>query len=408
VIDTLLEEQQVVLRKRIDRAFGWLMLAQWAVIIVLAWNLSVNNWIVFIAGSVLTILPLYFSFIKPGEKDSGYFIAVAQMGFSALFVHLLDGHMQAYFHIFGSLAFLSLYRNWRIVVLASAVIILDLALHDLMVLESSAWIAFEDVFLIYSCIHANIDMKKAAYTKSELINSRLDNENLNIRRIQFFSVISHEIRTPLSGIIGFSDFLKDSPLPDEQKEYVSIISQCSDTLLKLVNDLLDFSRIDSGRLDIDPHTFKIKDIILYLENVFSLECQKRNLQFHFEASNDIPEELVGDSHRIRQVLTNLVGNAIKFTESGSIQVMLKRQDPSSNFYCWSIADTGVGIHKDYLNQIFSPYTQEHSSTARQYGGSGLGLAISKKLVELMGGQLNVESTLGKGSTFYFTLPLKPS
>jgi signal transduction histidine kinase len=251
-------------------------------------------------------------------------------------------------------------------------------------------------------------MKQTAFTHCELMNARLDTENLNIRRTQFFSVVSHEIRTPLNGIIGFTDFLEETPIPTEQKEYVSIIKQCSNTLLKLVNDLLDFTRIDSGRLDIDPHLFKTTDIRDYLENVFSLDCQKKNLHFQFEIANDVPEELVGDSHRIRQVLTNLVANAIKFTETGSIQVRVRKLQPDGNVYCWCVEDTGVGIRKDNLAKIFSPYTQEHSSTARQYGGSGLGLAISKKLVELMGGQMNVDSTLGKGTTFSFTIPLKPS
>lgn len=239
------------------------------------------------------------------------------------------------------------------------------------------------------------------------MNARLDTDKLNYKRTQFFSIISHEIRTPLNGIIGFSEFLKESAIPQEQKEYASIIKQCSITLLKLVNDLLDFSRIDSGRLDIDPHSFKIQELREYLESVFSLECQKKNLKFSFDISSEIPQELVGDSHRIRQVLTNIISNAVKFTESGSIRVELSRPNPNDHVYCWRIEDTGIGIKKDNLSKIFSPYTQEYSSTARQYGGSGLGLAISKKLVELMGGQLTVESTLGKGTMFFFTIPLKP-
>lgn len=434
-VEQLFEENQLRLRKRADRAFGWLMLGQWAFAILLAWNLSpytwngdlqavhIHVWMAFVFGGLISSLPLYFSFFRTGDPVGGYVIGVAQMCFSALFIHLMAGRIEAHFHVFGSLAFLSIYRNWRILVLASFIIIFDhfvrgfyfpFSLYGVQTgvewrwLEHASWVVFEDVFLIYTCLYTYKEMKQTAFTHCELMNARLDTENLNIRRTQFFSVVSHEIRTPLSGIIGYSDFLKESAIPEEQKEYASIIKQCSDTLLKLVNDLLDFSRIDSGRLDIDPHVFKTKDIRDYLENVFSLECHKKNLQFYFEISNDVPAELVGDSHRIRQVLTNIVGNAIKFTEVGSIQVKLKRQEPNSNLYCWSVEDTGVGIRKDNLTKIFSPYTQEHSSTARKYGGSGLGLAISKKLVELMGGQLHVESTLGKGTTFFFTLPLKGS
>lgn len=434
-VEKLFEENQLRLRKRADRAFGWLMLGQWAFAVLLSciftpytWNgevqsIHIHVWTSVVLGGVISSLPLYFSFVKPGEKIGGYVIGVAQMCFSALFVHLMAGRIEGHFHIFGSLAFLSIYRNWRILVIASALIIFDHFIRGFYFpfsiygvntgvewrwLEHAGWVVFEDAFLIYTCIYTTNEMRQTAFTHCELMNARLDTENLNIRRTQFFSLISHEIRTPLSGIIGFSDFLKDSPIPAEQKEYVSIIKQCSDTLLKLVNDLLDFSRIDSGRLDIDPHLFKTKDIRDYLENVFSLQCQKKNLQFYFEITEDVPEELIGDSHRIRQVLTNLVGNAIKFTEAGSIRVRLSRQHSKGDIYRWSIEDTGVGIRKDNLAKIFSPYTQEFSSTARQYGGSGLGLAISKKLVELMDGQLNVESTLGKGTVFVFTIPLKPS
>ncbi|MBS1969159.1 MAG: hypothetical protein JSU04_02565 [Bdellovibrionales bacterium] len=434
-VNKLFEENLHSLRKRTDRAFGWLMLGQWAFCILLAitltpytWtgesqSLHMHVWLAIILGGVISSLPLYFSFARPGENFGGYVIGVAQMCFSALIIHLMGGRIEAHFHVFGSLAFLATYRNWRILVLASAVIILDhfirgfyfpFSLYGVSTgvewrwLEHAGWVFFEDLFLIYSCVQSTREMKQTAVTHWELMNARLDTETLNIKRTQFFSVISHEIRTPLNGIIGFSDFLKESPIPAEQKEYVSIIKQCSDTLLKLVNDLLDFSRIDSGRLDIDPHTFKIKEIREYLENVFSLECQKKKLNFHFEISSEVPEELVGDSHRIRQVLTNIVGNAVKFTDAGGIYVKLKKKCPEGNIYCWSIEDTGVGIKKDNLNKIFSPYTQEFSSTARKYGGSGLGLAISKKLVELMGGQLDVESTLGKGTVFFVTIPLKHS
>ncbi len=342
------------------------------------------------------------------------------MLFSALIIHLMGGRIEAHFHVFGSLAFLAAYRDWRILTLSSAVTIVyhvisglyfPLSVYGLSAgvkwrwLEHAAWVVFVDLFLIYASVQAVREMKQTAAIHWELIHARLDTEALNIQRTHFFSVIGHEIRTPLNGIVGFSDFLKESPIPAEQKEYVSIIKQCSETLLKIVNDLLDFSRIDSGRMDIDPHTFKTKELKEYLENVFCLECQSKNLQFQFEISSDVPEELVGDSHRIRQVLTNIIGNAVKFTDDGGVYVKFSKHHSKSNVYCWSIKDTGVGIRKDNLKKIFSPYTQEYASTARKHGGSGLGLAISKKLVELMDGQLDVESTLGKGTVFFVTLPL---
>jgi signal transduction histidine kinase len=174
----------------------------------------------------------------------------------------------------------------------------------------------------------------------------------------------------------------------------------------LINDLLDFSKIDSGCLEIDRHVFKTQDICAYFEKVFFLECQKKNINFNFKISQEVPYELLGDSYRIRQVLSNLIGNSIKFTASGNVSVRLSKVQNKQDIYRWEVEDTGLGIRKDYLPKIFSPYTQENSATARKYGGSGLGLSISKKLIELMGGQLGVESTLGKGTLFFFTLQLK--
>jgi signal transduction histidine kinase len=434
-VNKLFEENQLNLRRRVDRAFGWLILGQWAFAILLAFVMTPSSWpndgrepythlwMAFILGAMISALPIYFSFIKPGNIVGGYVIAIAQMCFSALIIYLNGGRIEAHFHIFGSLAFLASYRNWRLLIAASAVIILDhlvrgfyfpLSVYGVSSdfewhwLEYTAWIIFEDIFLVYSCIQATKEMKQTTVVHWELMNARLVTEDINIRRTQFFSMISHEIRTPLSGIIGFSDFLKDSLTPTEQKEFISIIKLCSETMLKLVNDLLDFSRIDSGCLDIDPHQFKISDIRDYLEKVFSLECQKKNLQFRFDISEGVPNELIGDSHRIRQVLTNIVANAVKFTDKGGIYIKLDKQHPDSNIYRWLIEDTGLGIKKDNLTKIFNPYTQEFSSTARNFGGSGLGLFISKRLVELMGGELDVESTVGEGTVFFFTIPLKSS
>ncbi|WP_413289566.1 sensor histidine kinase [Bdellovibrio sp. HCB337] len=430
-VEVLFQEHKYKLGKRVDRGFAYLMVLQWVLAILLAvfvspltWSgdsssIHMHVWMAIFLGGIFTSLPVYYAIFNPGQKIGRYVIAIAQMGFSTLFIHLMGGRIEAHFHIFGSLAFLSAYREWRLLILPSLLAIADhlirgiyfpLSVYGVMSgvewrwLEHAGWILFEDLFLGYMCVQATREMRQIAVTKSDLIKARINAEKLNAGRSHFFSVVSHEIRTPLNGIIGFTDFLQESPIPAEQRDYVNIIKQCSDTLLKVVNDLLDFHKLDSGRLELDPHAFKISDVQQYLENVFSLECQKKNLTFSMRVASEVPVELYGDSHRIRQVLTNIIGNAVKFTDEGSIQVSVSHY--KGNLYRWDIADTGIGIKKDNLQKIFSPYTQEFSSTARKYGGSGLGLSISKTLVELMGGQLHVESTYGKGSVFFFTLPLK--
>lgn len=352
---------------RIDRAFALLMTLQ----VTFASTLPAITTYAVIVGGIITILPIYFVIFKPGTSLSLYVNAVAQMCFASLLMYVLAGKPETHFLVFGSLTFLGLY-----------------------------------LFMIYICTQASLEMKQIAVANRELMQTKLEVENIHFRRTQFFSLVSHELRTPLNGIINFTDFLREPTTPEVHREYIGIIKQCSDSLLRLVNDLLDFSKIDSGHLEIDPHPFKIQDIQEYLQNVFLFECQKKKLSFFVDVGEDVPAELVGDSHRIRQVLVNIVSNAVKFTDSGSIRVRLNRVAGETDLYRWDIEDTGIGIKKDSLNKLFSPYTQEFSSTARKYGGSGLGLAISRKLVELMGGKMDVESTLGKGSLFFFTLPLK--
>jgi len=422
---SLFEEHKLQLCQRLDRAFAALMLMQWLVAVVVAIYFPAidSNQVLttFIFGGLFSVLPIFFALFRPGESTGRIIIACSQMCFSSLFIHIMDGRMEAHFHIFVSLAFLSAYRDWRLLGIAASVIILDHLFRGLYFpttlygplisvewrwLEHAGWIIFEGLFLGYASLQAKKEMWQTAITKAELINARIEADKVNIQRVQYFSLVSHELRTPLSGIIGFANFLNEAPLPAEQKEYVHIIKQCSDTLLKLINDLLDFNKIDSGQLEIDPHVFKTLDVQAYLENVFLFECQKKALHFSVQVSSEVPQELVGDSHRIRQVLTNIIGNAIKFTEQGAITVRFSRHSQEENLYRWEVEDTGVGIKPDSLPKIFSPYTQEFSSTARKYGGTGLGLAISKTLVELMGGKLEVQSTLGKGTLFAFTLPLK--
>ncbi|MGZ3795076.1 MAG: sensor histidine kinase [Pseudobdellovibrionaceae bacterium] len=429
-VKEVFSEYQQALWRRIDRAFAYLIITQYFFTLVLVKSSSslsgeeirsgASSWIILLCAGLISLPSLYCSFFKPGNKASRYVITITQICYSSLFIFLSGSHPELYFHIFVSLAIIATYRDWRLLMLALAVAVLSSIFFGIYLyhsgyqltddallrgLEYGFWIFFEVIFLIFASVQTRREIYKIAKSKLELINARRHAENINISRTQFFSVISHELRTPLNGIIGFSDFLRESSNPEEQKEYINIIKQCSDILLKLINDLLDFSKIESGCLEIDSHVFKPQDIRNYFEKIFALECKKKNIDFFFEIDKEVPPELIGDSHRIRQVLSNLIWNAIKFTESGSVRVRLSKLQTQNNIYRWEVEDTGIGIKNDNLTKIFSPYTQEHSATARKYGGSGLGLAISKNLVELMGGHLNVESTLRKGTVFYFTIPL---
>jgi signal transduction histidine kinase len=220
----------------------------------------------------------------------------------------------------------------------------------------------------------------------------------------FLSDMSHEIRTPLSSIIGFSEILCETNLDQEQKQYASTVHRCSKALLHLVNNILDISKIESGQLEVDHHRFDIRELHQDICRMFSLSCSEKGLDLQLVIDPAIPHHVVGDSHRLRQVLVNLVSNAIKFTDKGVIKIEV-RADENLPVYHWQVRDTGRGIHAENLGNLFRSFYQEDASVSRRYGGTGLGLTISKNLVEIMGGEISVASRPGEGTVFSFSLPM---
>ncbi len=223
----------------------------------------------------------------------------------------------------------------------------------------------------------------------------------------FLSTMSHEIRTPLNAVIGITNLLLIENPKIEQLENLSALKDSSSHLLELVNDILDFNKIASGSLVIEKRSFDLKDTVLRLQNIFSQRVKERGINFNLEIDDKLPQLVVGDSTRISQILTNLIGNAIKFTEKGAVSVCIsvKQQTKTQCSLDFAVKDTGIGIRKDRLKDIFKTFEQADPNVTRKYGGSGLGLAICRRLLELMDSDLYVDSTLGVGSVFSFSLNL---
>ena len=434
--DRLLDAHRQAIYRRTDRLLGGLLIFQWIFAVLIALEVSPRTWAgtqsfvhphllaaVFL-GLAIIVPPVAMALFRPGRALTRHMVAAAQVLLSSLLIHLAQGRIEMHFHIFGSLAFLAFYRDWRVLITASLIVAADhflrgiywplsvfgiAAVEPYRWLEHAGWVVFEDVFLIISCLRGQREMCEIAVREAALHAANARVQEASRSKSEFLANMSHEIRTPMTAILGFADLLlKPGSSRDQVLGWVNTIRRNGDHLMSLINDILDLSKIEAGKMTVEQIECAPGLVLSEVESLMHARAAEKQLKFEVVFATPIPQKITSDALRLRQILINLIGNALKFTKEGRVTVQVQMDETGGSPQLrFDVLDTGIGMTPAQMSTLCQPFTQADGSTTREFGGTGLGLAISRHFVQLLGGAFDIESVMGIGSRFSFTIDTGP-
>ena len=444
--ESLLWQSQQELYVKTDRMFAGLLAFQWIGMIIAASVLSPRTWAgatssihphlwaAIFVGGIISLPPIFLGLFRSGRTSTRMVIAVAQMLTSALLIHIGDGRLEMHFHVFGSLAFLSIYRDWRVLITATIVVAADhvlrgiffpLSIYGVMTpspwrwLEHAWWVIFEDAILVLACVRSDYEMRKMAKQTASLreseqeIRRALEAEkkasNSNQSKSAFLANMSHEIRTPMTAILGYADLLLEpNSTQSDKQDSLQVIRRNAKHLLQLINDILDVSKIEAGKMTVERIDCELPTMVREVVAMMRPKAMERNLEMRVVFDGAVPKIIKSDPLRTKQILANLMGNAVKFTQKGVVTLRLAlQQSGGRNVMVFDVIDTGLGMTDEQLKRLFQPFSQADESTTRRFGGTGLGLTISRRLATMLGGDVTATSTHLVGSTFRATIDAGP-